>query len=410
MRRNVLSGAAGGLVVLALGTILVATGAIDTGGTTKTVVQQASLPGPTTPASSRRSDGLTVEDIYKQDGPGVVFIQSRIVEQTQSPFGFPQAQQGVATGSGFVLDKKGYILTNAHVVEGAKQIGVRFGNGSLIDAKLVGTDPSTDLAVLKVDPGQAKLVPLNLGDSSKVNVGDPAIAIGNPFGYDRTVTTGIVSALQRQIEAPNGFRINNVLQTDAAINPGNSGGPLLDGAGRVIGINSQIATGGSGNGNVGIAFAIPINTAKAVIPELIGAGKVSHAYLGITTAQISAQDAKDLNLPSSKGALVQQVVKGGPAAKAGLKAGDSQTSSGLVIGGDLIVKIDSKTISKPDDIASAIASHKPGDQVTIQFYRGAKLQTTKVKLGNRPSGFDQSQQSQGGQGGNGQLPFPFPSP
>jgi S1-C subfamily serine protease len=406
----VLSVVAVSSTVLVVGAILIATGVLSTGGTTTTVVQQASLPSPTSPASSRRTDGLTVEDIYKRDSPGVVFIQSRIVEQTQSAFGFPQAQQGVATGSGFVLDKKGYILTNAHVVEGAKQIGVRFGNGNLIDAKLVGSDPSTDLAVLKVNPDEAKLVPLQLGESGNVNVGDPAIAIGNPFGYDRTVTTGIISALQRQIQAPNGFRISNVLQTDAAINPGNSGGPLLDGAGRVIGINSQIATGSSGNGNVGIGFAIPIDTAKAVIPQLIGNGQASHAYLGVTTAQVSARDAKDLNLPTSKGALIQQVAKGGPAVRAGLKAGDSQTSSGLVIGGDLIVKCDGKTISKPDDVAAAIASHKPGDQVVVQYYRGMKLHTAKIKLGNRPPSFDQSQQTQGGQGGSGQLPFPFPSP
>jgi len=259
---------------------------------------------------------------------------------------------------------------------------------------------------VKTDP--AKLHPLPLGDSSKVRVGDPAIAIGNPFGFDRTVTSGIISALQRQIDAPNNFTINNVIQTDAAINPGNSGGPLIDAAGKVIGINSQIATGGNGNGNVGIGFAIPINTVKAAIPQLERNGRVEHAYLGVSTAQLSAQDARDLNLPTASGALVQQVTPGGPAAKAGLHAGNTQTSSGLVIGGDLIVKVGDKPIAKPDDLAAAVSSYKPGDKVQIEFYRGTKLKNATVTLGNRPAstGGSSQQQGQGGQQPN----FPFPVP
>ncbi|MBX5469764.1 MAG: trypsin-like peptidase domain-containing protein [Thermoleophilaceae bacterium] len=401
---SLLSGVAGGLAVLAVGSVLIATGVIASGGTTKTIVQQAPVAAPTTPTSE--GGRYTVEDIYKRDAPGVAFVSARIVQQTDSLFGFPQRQQGTATGSGFVLDKRGYILTNAHVVSGSDRITVRFGDSRPVVARLVGTDPSTDLAVLKVDPGTVKLVPLPLGDSGKVRVGDPAIAIGNPFGYDRTVTTGIVSALQREIKAPNGFTINNVIQTDASINPGNSGGPLLDGAGRVIGINSQIATGGNGNGSVGIGFAIPINTAKSVVSQLIDKGKVAHAYLGISTAEITPSLARDLNLPTDRGALVQQVVKGGPAAKAGLRAGDTQTDSGLVIGGDLIVKVDGKEIQKPEDVASAISSHKPGDEVEVQYYRGGKLRSSKVKLGNRPADFP-AQQPQGNPGG-GDVPFPLP--
>jgi S1-C subfamily serine protease len=383
-RANFVSGLLGGLVVLALGAILIATGVIDTGGT-KTVVRQAALSMPSAEVSNDPGNGSTVEQIYKRDSPGVVFIEAKIVQQTTNPFGFPSEEQGSATGSGFVIDKKGDIITNAHVVQGASQINVRFGDSQSVPAKVVGSDLSTDLALLKVDPGQAKLHPLTLGDSSKVSVGDAAIAIGNPFGYDRTVTTGIISALQRQITAPNNFTINNVIQTDAAINPGNSGGPLLDSTGKVIGITSQIATAGNGSeGNVGIGFAIPIDTVKAAIPQLEKSGKVQHAYLGVTTAPLTTQQARDLNLPSAKGALVQSLVPGGPAAKAGLRAGNTQTDSGLVIGGDLIVKVGSKSITKPDDLAAAIASLKPGDKVKIQVYRDGKLKTLSATLGNRP--------------------------
>ena len=312
-----------------------------------------------------------------------MFIQAKVTQQSNSPFGFSDPQQGTATGSGFVIDKKGDILTNNHVVEGASQIGVRFGDSDLIKATVVGKDPSTDLALLHVNPKAAALHPLTLGDSSTVRVGDPAIAIGNPFGFDRTVTTGIVSALQRQIQAPNSFTINNVIQTDAAINPGNSGGPLLDASGRVIGITSQIATGSGGNGSVGIGFAIPINTARAAIPQLEKSGRVAHAFLGVTTAPITAQDAKTLNLPTSKGALVQEVTSGSPAAKAGIKAGNQQTAT-LVIGGDLIVKVGTTAITKPDDISTAIGTMKPGQKVVVQFYRGSKLKSATVTLGNRP--------------------------
>jgi S1-C subfamily serine protease len=401
-RNYVLSGIAGGLVVLALGAVLIATGVIDSGSTkqivreTPVAVPSANLDGDSSKSSS---SAPTVEEIYKSDGPGVVFVQAKVGQQSNSPFG--SSQSGTATGSGFVIDQKGNILTNAHVVEGASEIAVRFGDSNLISANVVGQDASTDLALIRVNPRSAKLHPLPLGDSSKIQVGDPAIAIGNPFGFDRTVTTGIISALQRQIEAPNHFTINNVIQTDAAINPGNSGGPLLDAQGQVIGINSQIATGGNGSGNVGIGFAVPINTAKAAIPQLEKSGRVAHAFLGVTTAAVTSDDAKSLNLPTSKGALVQEVTEGSPADKAGLKAGSTQLSSGLVAGGDMIVKVAGKAISKPDDIATVLAGKKPGDQVVVQFYRGNKLKSTKVTLGNRPASVDSGAQSS-------QDPFPFP--
>src|SRR3954466_2391607 len=322
---NVISGLVGGGVAVVIGAILLATGVIDT-HETKTVVQQSPI---TQPASDTKASGLTVSDIYKKVGPGVAFIQADVVESNGSPFGFPQQQRGTATGSGFVLDKQGYVLTNAHVVNGGSNIQVHFGHGDAVGAKLIGKDLSTDLALLKVDPSKVKLDVLPLGDSSKLGVGDPAVAIGNPFGFDDTVTTGIISALQRQINAPNGFSIDNVIQTDAAINPGNSGGPLLNAAGQVVGINSQIATGGSGNGSVGIGFAIPINSAKKLLPRLEKGEKVQRPFIGVTTAPVTKSLAQDLNLPTTSGALVQDVAKGTPADKAGLRAGTTQTSDGL---------------------------------------------------------------------------------
>src|SRR3954469_2374493 len=244
------SAVGGGLVVLVVGVVLIKAGAVDTNNdnSSSPVIAPAALARP----ASSSSKGLTVHDIYQRDAQGVAFIRSQIVQRTQSVFGFPQQQQSTATGSGFLIDNDGHILTNAHVVQGAKRVDVQLGDGATQQAQIVGTDPSTDIALLKVDDTEG-VNPLPLGDSTKVEVGDPVVAIGNPFGLDRTVTTGIVSALQRQIQAPNGFSISDVIQTDAAINPGNSGGPLIDGAGQVIGINSQIETAG-GSGNVGIGF------------------------------------------------------------------------------------------------------------------------------------------------------------
>jgi S1-C subfamily serine protease len=386
-RPNFLSGLLGGLVVLVLGAVLIATNVIDTGDTTREVVRETGATQPANDSSGSRS----VSDIYKDEGRGVVYIRARGVSSSdQSPFGLPQDPGGTATGSGFVVDKEGTILTNAHVVEGSNDVQVRFGEqGDFVDADVAGRDPSNDLSVLKVNPDKAKLVPLPLGDSSKVTVGDSAIAIGNPFGFSRTVTTGIVSALQRQIEAPNGFPIRNVIQTDASINPGNSGGPLLDGQGRVIGINSQIATGGS-SGSVGIGFAVPINTAKEVLPQLKKGGEVKRAYLGIEMGEVNDQVAKDLNLPVKQGALIQTVVQGGPADDAGLRGGRTPTGEGIVAGGDLIVEVDGKAVKTPDDVAEAIADNKPGDQVTVEYYRGEDKKSAKVKLGKRPATLQQS--------------------
>jgi S1-C subfamily serine protease len=355
---------------------------------TKTVVQQSSIT-PRSVADSSSTKGLTARDIYKRDAPGVVNVKSQIVQRVQSPFGpFPQDQQGEATGSGFVVDKAGYILTNAHVIDGASQVTVSFEDKKTENAKVVGKDTSTDLALLKVDAGSLDLKPLQLGDSGTVQVGDPTIAIGNPFALDRTLTTGVVSALQRQISAPNGFTISHVIQTDAAINPGNSGGPLLDAAGRVIGITSQIATGDSGSGgNVGIGFAVPINTAKKVLPQLKQNGRVQRAYLGITGVTID-KSLDRLNLAADKGVLVQSVSPGSPAAKAGIRGGGSQTTldgSNVELGGDVITKIDGQDAGSMDDVISAIADKKPGDSVTIEYLRDRNKKTVTVKLAQRPA-------------------------
>jgi len=402
-----LSGVLGGLVVAVAGAILIANGVIQTAQPATREVVQAPVTRPA--ADDRAGGGLTVRDIFEKAAPGVVFIRADIAAGAgDSPLS-PQ-RGGTATGSGFVLDAEGNILTNQHVVSGAKKVQVRFEEkDDPVDARVVGEDPSTDLAVLKVDSDAGKLRPIPLGESKSAQVGDPAIAIGNPFGLDHTVTTGIISAVGRQIDAPNQFSIDDVIQTDASINPGNSGGPLLDASGRVIGINAQIATGGSGSGSVGIGFAVPIDTAKKIIPQLEKDGKIERAYLGITTAPISKDIASQLNLPTSDGALVQDVVRGGPADKAGFKAGTTRTDQGLTLGGDIIVKVDGKDVKRPEDVASAISDNKPGQRVPIEFFRKGDRKTEQVLLGKRPAevpGAGGQGPGGGGGGGGGGAPRP----
>src|SRR3954467_14474808 len=362
------SAIAGGLVVLAFGVVLIQTGVVDTGDDNGSapVIGPAPLARP----ASDTSQGLTVHDIYQRDADGVAFIRSTIVQKTPSVFGLPQQQSSQATGSGFLIDNDGHILTNAHVVEGAKSVTVQLGHGDEQSAQVVGSDPSSDIALLKVDNTEGAN-PLSLGDSSKVEVGDPVVAIGNPFALDRTVTSGIVSALQRQIQAPNGFSISDVIQTDAAINPGNSGGPLIDAAGRVIGINSQIES--QSGGNVGIGFAVPINTARDVVQQLLATGKVQHAFLGITGADVTSQLADVLNLPVKDGALVQSVVKGSPADDAGIQGGSATVSFGgqqIRAGGDIITAIDGNAVHNMDDVVNAVAAKKPGDKVEMTLAHG----------------------------------------
>jgi S1-C subfamily serine protease len=384
--------------VLVLGAILISTNVIDTGDDT-TVVREA----PVTQTASGDGDGRSVRDIYEREGRGVVFVEAEGVSEGPSIFGPPN--EGAATGSGFVVDRDGTILTNAHVVSGAENVTVSFTeDGDPVDAEVRGVDESTDLAVLKIDPDDVEdLTAMPLGDSSKVAVGDPVVAIGNPFGFQRTVTTGIVSALQREITAPNGFRINDVIQTDASINPGNSGGPLLDANGRVIGINSQIATGGTSQGSVGIGFAVPINTAKKLLPELREGGDIEHAYLGVTMGDVDEDVARQLDLPVDEGALIQQVVPDGPADDAGLRG----ASGALAAGGDLIVKVDGEEVENADDLAAAIEDNKPGDTIEVEYYRGDDLKTTRVELGERPDQVGAASEPQAPEDDDGGL-FPLP--
>ena len=396
---NLVAGVLGGLVVLVIGAILIETDVIDTGDTTTRVVRQAPISQTATDPAAAQS-GKTVQDIYRQEGRGVVFIQSQGVSGGEDAFG--QEQQGTATGSGFVVDKDGTIITNAHVVDGASKVTVSFEEGGeAIDADVKGVDDDADIAVLKINPEGRNLTVLPLGDSSELSVGDPVVAIGNPFGLQRTVTTGIVSALQRQVDAPSGFPISDVIQTDASINPGNSGGPLLNAKGEVIGINSQIATGG-GQGSVGIGFAVPIDQAKRELPKLRAGQEIKRAYLGVVMADVTDQIAKQLDLPVKEGALVQTVTNGSPANKAGLHAG---SSSGR--GADVIVSIDGKSVTSADDVVQAVSEKEPGDSVEIEYYRGDDKRTVTVKLGERPEQVA-STGSQQSPDDNGGLPFNLP--
>lgn len=331
---------------------------------------------------------LTVQAIYKNAGPGVVAIQATSEVSGQDPFGFGGGQTQQALGSGFVIDKAGHIVTNFHVVEGATEVQVVFSdNEKPVTARVLGSDASTDLAVLKVDVDANALTPLPLGDSDTVEVGDTAIAIGNPFGLERTVTRGIVSAVQREIQAPDGFAIDHVIQTDAAINRGNSGGPLLNGRGEVIGVNSQIQTGGLSDGNVGIGFAVPVNTVKDVADQIIKDGKVERAYLGVTLTPITDDLRETVRVPVDSGVLVGEVTPDGPAARAGLRGGDrSVTINGqtYVIGGDIITAVDGEPVETSDDVVAAIRDRKPGDSVTLEINRDGSTQTLTVELGRRP--------------------------
>jgi S1-C subfamily serine protease len=337
---------------------------------------------------------MSVNEIYEEAAPGVVQVnavsgQASVVPRTLDPFD-PTLPQGpeTALGSGFVVDKAGHIVTNYHVIESGDQVHVSFSNQDTVVARVVGTDPSTDIAVLKVDTDASALTPLPLGDSDDVRVGDPVVAIGNPFGLDRTATAGIVSALQRYIRAPNQFTIDHVIQTDAPINRGNSGGPLLSMRGEVIGVNTQIETGTTGAvGNVGIGFAVPSNTVKDVVAQILSTGRVERAYLGITGQAITSTLVGAYNLPAEEGVLVQSVAEGSGAAKAGLEGGETQVvvaGETYVLGGDIIVAFGGRKIASVDELRAAIAEHKPGDEVRLQIYRDGKKTSVNVTLGRQP--------------------------
>ena len=368
-------------VVLGAGAALAVDSAVDEEGGTTVIreVAQASE----SPASFESGEGRSIGDIYARAAGGVVQVIATQVS-SDSPFFGPQ--ETTASGSGFVIDKAGHIVTNYHVIEGAKEVQVNFSGDDRMDAKVVGSDPSTDIAVLQIDAQARALTRLPLGDSEAVRVGDAVIAIGNPFSLERTVTAGIVSALQRKITAPDGFAIDEVIQTDAAINRGNSGGPLMNANGQVIGVNAQIET--ETGGNVGIGFAIPINTVKEVVSQLIEGGKVEHAYLGIEMATIDDTVAETFNLPVDQGVLVMRVHDGSPAERAGLKGGTTPTvveGESYLLGGDLITKADGEEIESADALGDIVASKKPGDELELEINRKSETQTMTITLGRRPS-------------------------
>jgi len=388
LRTPFASALAGGLVVGLLGWVAIAAGWVEAGDDG---AAPAAVATPLTEPAADEDGGpaTTVNEIYTRDAPGVAFIEADVQSRQPqpSPFGAPEQGGGTATGSGFVIDEDGHIVTNAHVVEGASEVRVTLGeDGDVYDAEVLGADPSTDVAVIRVDAPEDVLVPLQLGDSSRVVVGDPAIAIGNPFGLDRTATAGIVSAVQREIRAPNGFTITEAIQTDAPINPGNSGGPLLDSSGRVIGINSQIES--PAGGNVGIGFAVPINTAREVAQQLIDDGQVEHAFLGVSGADLTPQIAAVLNLDAEGGALVQSVVPDSPADEAGIEAGDAEVTidgQPLRAGGDLIVAVDGEAVEGVSDVIAAVDAKQPGDEIELTVERAGERRTVTAELDDRPA-------------------------
>src|SRR5919204_2313214 len=364
------------------------------GGRTTTVRELVSSGPSSAPASFQTGRRLSINQIYRRAAPGVVQVTSTSVVRVDNsafPFqipGFPQQETQRALGSGFVIDKAGHIVTNYHVIAGARSVEVSFSNHDRMRARVVGKDPGTDIALLKVDARSRALTPLALGDSDTLRVGDSVVAIGNPFGLDRSVTAGIVSALQRQIQAPNSYAIDHVIQTDAAINHGNSGGPLINANGRVVGVNAQIETGSSGGsgGNVGIGFAISINNVPTVVAPLLKTGSVAHASLGITGVAITPEIANVFHFPVSHGVLVATVKAGSGAAKAGLHAATTQAvvaGDTWPIGGDLIVKADGQTIGSLGRLRDVIAAKKPGDSLQLEIYRGTKKMTVNARLGRQ---------------------------
>jgi putative serine protease PepD len=348
-------GAGAGLVML--------TGAGDGTSTTTTVTQTAS-------AARERSStagGLDARALYASTAAGVVDITSRGIASSSgggSPFGGPGQSDSTATGTGFVVDGKGHIVTAAHVVDGASSISVKFQDGTTRTARLLGTDNATDVAVLSVDASGLTLHPLTLGSSAALDIGDEVAAIGDPFAYERSLSTGIVSGLDRTISAPNGFTVAHAIQTDAALNPGNSGGPVLDAGGKVIGIVDQIATNGSSQTSSGVGFAVPIDLVRSELAQLEAGKTVRHAYLGVSTSTADG---------SATGALVSSVTRGGPAADAGVRSGD------------VVIALGTTPIRGTNDLVAAIATHKPGDRVALAVRRGSQTVELTVTLGTQPT-------------------------
>ena len=340
--------------------ILAATGQLDGGATT--IIQRPAAA--TTTVGSSASAGLDAGALYAGAAAGVVDItvKTSAPGASASPFGgAPQGSEATATGTGFFVDDQGHIVTAAHVVDGASSVSVKLQDGTTRKATVLGKDDATDVAVIRIDPSGLSLHPLALGSSGALAVGDPVAAIGDPFGYARSLSTGIVSGVDRTIDAPNGFTVSHAIQTDAAINPGNSGGPILDASGKVVGIADQIATDGSAEQSSGVGFAVPIDLVKSSLSTLEAGGSVEHAYIGIASA-----DAAD------GGAIASAVTAGGPAAKAGLRSGDKITALG------------GTPVADSNALVAAIAGHKPGDKVSVTVERGSDTLHLSITLGTQP--------------------------
>jgi S1-C subfamily serine protease len=339
-----------------------------------------------------REGGFHPEQIYERLSPGVVTVISIFDGGTN-----PLEDEGEGgQGSGFVLDGNGYIATNAHVVttgqdggsRRAEEVFVEFSDGNRVPARIVGDDPNADVALLKVDPSELSLTPLPLGHSDPIHVGEPVAAIGSPFGERQSLSIGVISATDRTIESLTRFQIGDALQTDAAINPGNSGGPLLDGHGRVVGINAQIKS--QSGGGEGVGFAIPVDAVRRSLRELRHHGRVEYGYLGVSTLLLWPQLAEHLDLGVNTGALVQKVEPDSPAEKVGIQEGDDritfQGQSDIITGGDLIVAVDGKPLTREADLADVISAKNAGDVVKLAIVRDGQRRTIRVKLARRPIG------------------------
>jgi putative serine protease PepD len=321
--------------------------------------------------------------VYRAASPAVVNITTIAV--AYDFFLNPMPKEG--TGSGVIIDRSGHILTDFHVIDGARRLEVTLADGSRWPARPVGADPSNDLAVIKIDAPAEKLTVIPLGDSSKLLVGQKVLVIGNPFGYDRTLTVGIISSVGRSIRADNGRSIRGIIQTDAAINPGNSGGPVLNSSGEVIGVSTAIFS--PSGGSVGVGFAVPINTAKRILPELISRGYVARPYLGIAGHDIDPALAQALRLPVKEGIIVMDVSPGSPAQRAGIRGGDRAVQVGNMIvrvGGDIITEVDQVRVRTFAELSDFIDAKQPGDTVALTFNRHGKLNTVEVRLRERPRG------------------------
>jgi S1-C subfamily serine protease len=354
-------------------------GSSDTAGQTTTVIEKAPQV-----AVQTAEHGFDAARVFREASPGVVTIRSIF-----------RGEAGAAEGSGFVLDSKGHIVTNAHVVtdestgarKAAKEVFIEFPDRNTVPAKIVGFDPFADVALLEVKPDGFELHPLKLGDDSDLVVGQPVAAIGSPFGEEQSLSVGVVSATDRSVESLTKFQIFGAIQTDASINPGNSGGPLLDAGARVLGINEQIETDSGSNSGVG--FAVPVSAIKRSVAQLEDKGEAEYAYIGVATQAIYPQLADKLGLDTDHGALLSEVVPGGPADKAGLKGPDDKITfqaTPYETGGDVILTIDGHPVVQPDDLARYIATHQPGETVKLEVLRDNKREQISVTLGKRPQG------------------------